>query len=48
MIDGDIAPVIGPYMATIIDAELPDWLATQIEIETPLVLDYYAERLGPH
>ncbi|MCM8557818.1 hypothetical protein [Sphingomicrobium sediminis] len=48
VIHGDIVPTVGPYMSTIIDAELPTWLGTQIEAETPQVLDFYAERLGPH
>lgn len=44
---GRLQPVESEAVATIVDPELPQWLASFVASAIPAVLDRYAERLGP-
>lgn len=44
---GDVKPVIGPAMTTILDPGLPRWIADYLNAELPKILARYREQLGP-
>lgn len=44
---GPAEPVVGEAIATVIDPALPAWLRAALLADTPRLLSFYAERLGP-
>jgi hypothetical protein len=44
---GTLDPVESEALATVVDPELPQWLASLVTSAIPAVLDRYAERMGP-
>ncbi|WP_260482754.1 hypothetical protein [Sphingomicrobium flavum] len=43
---GPAKPRNGEHIATVIDPGLPGWLASQLEVGVPAIMNIYAERLG--
>jgi hypothetical protein len=44
---GPAKPIVTDAMATIVDPQLPGWLRSFLNAQTPLILGRYAEALGP-
>lgn len=44
---GRAQPVIGPALTTIIDPQLPAWIATSLQDDLPSILGLYRQWLGP-